>query len=193
MRGAGSFIPRHLPMEGVDPGNFSLNLSRWRVVCAPPPPRADSLNIVDARRVACCTCIGARTTDRSRMYASAYVRVGNVHTVLAGARRPSSPVPPVCALEFPRAETFSSQQQSSRLAELLPNDVPDRYFVSRINKAATLRDLLALPSVFHRLYKQALLSRRCPDNLPFYLSSRSLIDASPVGARGISEQGARVR
>lgn len=52
---------------------------------------------------------------------------------------------------FPRLETFSAQQQSSRLAELLPNDVPDRYFVSLINKAATLRDLFALPSAFHRL------------------------------------------
>ena len=52
---------------------------------------------------------------------------------------------------FPRLETFSSQQQSSRLVELLPNDVPDRYFVSLINKAATLRDLFALPSAFHRL------------------------------------------
>lgn len=108
----------------------------------------------------------------------ACTRVGNAarthgerHVALAGARRPSSPVPPVCAPEFPRSETFSSQQQSSRMAELLPNDVPDRYFVSRINKAATLHDSLVLPSAFHRLCKATPCPRRCPLNLSVYLSA----------------------
>ena len=44
----GSFIPQHLAIDGVDPGNFSLNLSWWRVVCG--PSLAPTLSILLTRR-----------------------------------------------------------------------------------------------------------------------------------------------
>lgn len=93
-------------------------------------------------------------------------------------------------LSFPRLETFSSQQQSSRLAELLPNDVPDRYFVSLINKAATLRDLFALPSAFHRLCIAFLSS--CTEEERIVQRSVVLFITLGTGKAALSIESSRV-
>jgi len=129
-----------------------------------------------------CTCAGTRahlssfwgrllgklTCARAHILSHVYsYRVAHLECyAAAGARRPSSPVPPVCAESFP-AKLSVVEQQSSRLAQLLPRTggaprsrSDDRYFVSRINKATPCA--AAWLSLF--------LSLSLSLSLPFFLS-----------------------
>lgn len=170
-----SFTPRHLAMDGVDPRNFSLNLSERRV--ARGPSLAPTPSILLTRGGLRCTCTNLSPTPGCLAQWPASC-VDNVHAhtgrhvALAGARRPSSPVPPVCAKVSPLGK-FQFPTTKSPDGRTTPNDVPDRYFVSRINKAATLRDLFALPSAFHRLCIAASLRARL-------LGRRSVLFTLPV-------------